>query len=157
MNPDGLFRRTLLGGGAAAGVALFLFSVGASLSSPWFLMIFPVALIQLRMAALPAGMLLALPLAALLRTWRPVLAPALGAGWVSIAGAALAAKLGAGVDDAFLLATVLVPAGVALGLGVIWPLRPVPPARPRAARSPARPSPRGSARSGRGSPPAGAR
>jgi hypothetical protein len=130
MNPDGLFRRTLLGGGAAAGVALFLFRVGAGLSSPWFLILFPVALIQLGMAALPAGMLLALPLAALLRTWRPVLAPALGAGG----------------DAAFLLATILVPAGVALGLGVIWPLRPVPPARPRDGRSPARPSPRGSGR-----------
>lgn len=157
MKRDGLFGRSLMGGAAAAGVFTLLYAVAAGLSSPWFLVMLPVLALFLGMVGFPAAIVLALPLAALLRAWRPFLATVLGTVWMGVPGAALALRLGAGPDEAFLIATVLVPSGAALGLGVIWPLRPAPPAPRRAARSPGRPSPRGSGHSGRGSPPGGAR
>jgi hypothetical protein len=116
--PTPLADRAFRGALAATSVFLFLFIFVALLSGGWFIGLLPVAALFLAVTVLPTSFLLALPLAAVVR--HRALGAFAGAVWILIPGTAIAALIGLDVSELILLATLLLPAGAALGLGVAW-------------------------------------
>jgi hypothetical protein len=118
MNMFILMTRAFRGAVASTSVFLFLFIFVSLLQGGWLIGLLPVASLLLAVVVFPTAFLLALPLAAVIR--HRGLGALAGAVWILVLGTAIAALLGLSVPELILTATLLVPAGAALGLGVAW-------------------------------------
>src|SRR5688500_18395614 len=114
MNMFILLTRAFRGAAAATSVFLFLFIFVSLLQGGWLIGLLPAAALILAVTVFPTSFVLALPLAAVLR--HRGLGALAGAFWILVLGTAIAALLGLSVPDLVLTATLLVPAGAALGL-----------------------------------------
>jgi hypothetical protein len=103
---------------ASTAVFLFLFVFGSLLSGGPGFVVLPVAVLMLAVTVLPTSFLLALPLAAVIR--HRALGALAGAVWILLVGSVVSALLGADVSTLIFEATLFLPAGAALGLGVGW-------------------------------------
>ena len=119
MNMFIIMARAFRGAIASTSVLLFLFIFVSLLQGDWLMGSFlPAFAFLLAVTAFPAFFVLALPLAAVIR--HRGLGALAGAVWTLVLGSAIVALSGADVPTLFLFATLFVPSGAALGLGVAW-------------------------------------